>query len=66
MFGLNKDVLARHVRAKRDALLTDSDWTQLPDANVDKDEWAKYRQALRDMTSAEGFPDVVTFPRKPS
>lgn len=27
--------------------------------------WAKYRQALRDITTQEGFPYDVTFPQKP-
>lgn len=27
--------------------------------------WAKYRQALRDITEQEGFPYNVTFPEKP-
>lgn len=40
------------IRARRDALLAASDWTQLPDSPLSKSkksEWASYRQALRDM-----------------
>lgn len=37
-----------HMRAARDAMLAESDWTQLPDAPVDHAAWATYRQALRD------------------
>ena len=37
------------LRARRDALLFASDWTQLPDAPVDQKRWAIYRQQLRDM-----------------
>lgn len=39
------------VRAQRNALLSRSDFTQLPDAPGDKTTWAAYRQALRDMTT---------------
>ena len=38
-------------RIKRNQLLADSDWTQLPDAPADKTVWAAYRQELRDVTS---------------
>lgn len=53
------------VRAQRNALLTASDWTQIPDAPVDKVAWAAYRQALRDIPQQSGFPDSVTWPSKP-
>ena len=56
---------ATEVRAKRNQLLKDSDWTQIPDCTVDKTVWATYRQELRDITSQEGFPFNVTFPSKP-
>ena len=40
-------------RRRRDSLLTVSDWTQMPDALLDKPElksaWADYRQQLRDL-----------------
>jgi hypothetical protein len=52
------DARAAQVRAQRDRLLTDSDWTQVLDAPVDRTEWATYRQALRDLPQAEKFPDV--------
>lgn len=44
----------RMIRVERDGLLADSDWTQMPDAPVDRDTWAEYRQALRD------FPETLT------
>jgi hypothetical protein len=46
------------IRAERDRLLSESDWTQVADAPVNKAAWATYRQALRDLPSQEGFPDV--------
>lgn len=52
------------MRAIRNNLLAESDWTQLPDAQCDRQAWATYRQALRDFpaTWEEGpeadFPDT--------
>lgn len=56
----------RWVRAVRDGMLRESDWTQLPDApDADRDGWAVYRQALRDLTDGvESWRDV-TFPVPP-
>jgi len=55
----------RNIREQRNFLLSESDWTQVDDAPVDKTTWATYRQALRDITAQEGFPFNVTFPAKP-
>jgi hypothetical protein len=52
------------IRSQRDSLLTASDWTQVADAPVDKAAWAEYRQALRDLPQAEGFPNV-DMPKSP-
>lgn len=39
------------VRARRNDMLSASDWTQLPDVPLNtKEAWAVYRQALRDVT----------------
>lgn len=61
----NEEFLANLVRAKRNALLSESDWTQLADAPVDRAAWASYRQALRDIPSQAGFPLDVVWPEKP-
>ncbi len=53
------------LRAKRDALLSGSDWTQLADAPVDAAAWATYREALRDITETFATPDAVVWPTKP-
>lgn len=53
------------VRRNRDAKLTESDWTQVADAPVDKAAWATYRQALRDIPQQDGFPLNVIWPDKP-
>lgn len=57
---------ARDVRSRRNQLLTESDWTQLPDAPADGMAWAAYRQALRDLSDQEGFPWNVIWPQAPS
>ena len=53
------------IRAKRNRLLIQSDWTQVADAPVDQAAWAAYRQALRDLPTQSGFPHNVTWPTKP-
>ena len=53
------------VRSERDRLLAASDWTQLPDVNVDNVAWTAYRQLLRDITEQAEFPNVVVWPTKP-
>ena len=57
---------AEEVRTQRDALLKDSDWTQVSDAPVDQSAWANYRQALRDLPEQEGFPQEVVWPNPPA
>jgi hypothetical protein len=53
------------VRYERNQYLSESDWTQVSDAPVDKNAWATYRQALRDITDQDGFPWDVQWPIKP-
>jgi hypothetical protein len=57
-------------KAKRDKLLTESDWTQGNDSPLSDDakaEWATYRQALRDITAHANFPNLedADWPTKP-
>ena len=58
-------------RFERNTLLTESDWTQMPDSPLSsskKTEWATYRQALRDLpstSSAATYEDIV-WPTQPS
>jgi hypothetical protein len=49
----------------RNAQLAASDWTQLPDAPVDRAAWATYRQALRDLPAQGGLADAAEFPVAP-
>lgn len=50
----------RSVRNRRDLMLRKSDWTQIADAGRDRQAWAQYRQALRDL------PQNTTNPRNPA
>ena len=63
--GPSEQQLAAQARSQRDALLSQSDWTQVPDAPVDHQAWADYRQALRDVPEQEGFPTDINWPTKP-
>lgn len=56
----------KEAKDKRDALLAGSDWTQLPDAPVDKEAWAQYRQALRDLPATGSFPWSIQWPKVPT
>jgi hypothetical protein len=49
------------IRAERNKLLAESDWTQLPDASADATAWATYRQALRDITT-QANPFSIVWP----
>lgn len=57
--------LSAQARSKRDALLRSTDWTQVPDAPVNQQDWATYRQALRDITLQDGFPENINWPVAP-
>jgi hypothetical protein len=59
-------LIAADVRRDRDRKLADTDWTQLADSSANATAWGTYRQALRDLPSAEGFPHNVTWPTEPS
>ena len=62
---LPEDKASDNVRGKRNQLLSDSDWTQVLDAPVNKEAWAEYRQALRDLPDQAGFPFDVVYPDAP-
>ena len=58
--------LAAAVRQRRDALIAQSDWTQLEDSPLKDDAaWLSYRQALRDITLQPGFPENLDWPEQP-
>lgn len=45
--------------------LSKSDWTQLPDVTTNREAWAEYRQALRDLPSSKDFVNAI-LPIKPA
>ena len=53
------------IRARRDRLLAESDWTQLSDAPLEAEtqaRWQVYRQALRDLPQTFSDPTSVILP----
>jgi len=51
------------VREQRNEKLAATDWTQAADVPQSiKDNYASYRQALRDVPSQSGFPNQVVWP----
>jgi len=55
------------IRRERNRLLSKCDWTQLEDSPLTpekKDEWASYRQYLRDITEITN-PFDIEFPEEP-
>jgi len=56
------------VRADRDSMLAACDWTQIADASLGDhtaEEWATYRQELRDLPSVYSKVSEVVFPDDP-
>jgi len=51
------------IRAQRNQMLKDTDWTQVADAPVDNLTWAIYRQELRDITT-QADPFKITWPKE--
>jgi hypothetical protein len=54
------------IRHYRDHLLVASDWAMSPDAPTDKQAWADYRQALRDLPATWTPGPTVVFPPPPA
>lgn len=64
--GPDLDAMAQSIRRERNERLAACDWTQVADAPVDKQAWADYRQALRDVTDQPSFPLSVEWPEQPA
>ena len=62
--NLPQHVAETNVRSRRTYLLDKSDYKALVDNNMSQ-EWVDYRQALRDITTQDGFPYSVSWPSKP-
>ena len=56
------------VRSQRDGMLCNTDWTQIADAALGEhtaEEWATYRQELRDLPSKHSKVSEVVWPDDP-
>lgn len=62
------NLASKYVISKRNQLLYESDWTQLPNGPLtiqQQQQWADYRQQLRDITDQQGYPFNVVWPVQP-
>jgi hypothetical protein len=62
------DLNFNHIRGERNALLSATDWTQIADATLGDhtvEEWATYRQELRDLPAGFSKVSEVVFPDDP-
>jgi hypothetical protein len=62
--ALDQERAENNIRNRRDGLLRETDWMALNDVSTSQD-WANYRQALRDITTQTGFPYTVVWPQTP-
>jgi hypothetical protein len=63
-----KDGAMANIRAQRNTLLANCDWTQIADSTADKTAWATYRTALRNLPATiTGDPRTFSdWPRDPN
>jgi len=62
------DLDMNHVRGQRDGQLRGTDWTQIGDAALGDhtaEEWATYRQSLRDLPQTYSRVSEVVWPNDP-
>lgn len=65
-YTLTFEDLVVEAKDKRAGLLQKTDWTQLPDVpEATRTKWQPYRQALRDITLQDGFPQNIIWPEMP-
>tara|TARA_R100000742_G_C4234382_1_gene55286 strand:+ start:175 stop:618 length:444 start_codon:yes stop_codon:yes gene_type:complete len=57
--------VASNQRTERNTKLAETDYLALSDVTM-SDNWKTYRQALRDLPQASGWPHTHTWPTKPS
>ena len=68
-FNLYNERLLTDIRFQRNKLLSKCDWTQFNDSpltDAKKQEWATYRQALRDLPANTDDPANPVWPIQPS
>jgi len=67
--AVDNSIFIDELRLNRDVLLSETDWTQMPDApltDTEKEQYRKYRKALRDLPSKYdtiNSIDEVIYPR---
>lgn len=64
----SKVIKEKEERKKRNQLLTESDWTQIPNTPLteeQKNSWEDYRNKLRNITEDPKFPWEHSWPEKP-
>ena len=61
-----KSAQAAAMRRQRDTLLAGCDWAMVSDAPTDKNAWTVYRQALRDISNQDNFPENIIWPTPPA
>jgi hypothetical protein len=62
---VSNDLYLARLRYWRNNELANTDWTQISDSPVDKEEWALYRQALRELPESSPNPKMIELPNKP-
>lgn len=63
---VSDEIYLARLRYWRDNELKATDWTQVTDAPVDKEAWAQYRQALRNLPECNSNPRLIELPVKPA
>lgn len=66
-FIQNQEELLENIRKTRNALLSDSDWTQVEDSPLPQEKkaaWKNYRQELRDLTDLDNLTTII-WPAQP-
>ena len=64
-YQLSKTAITASTKQKRNKLLQESDWTQLPDVKLtNKEAWAIYRQQVRDIFK-QGIIENPVWPTMP-
>ena len=61
-----KEQIMEQLRLWRNQELANTDWTMISDAATDKDAWAEYRQALRDLPSQSDDAENIELPNRPN
>ena len=63
--GFSNEESMNALRFERNLKLAETDWMAGSDLTI-SDAWKTYRQALRDIPTASGWPHTHTWPTKPS